>query len=413
MKGAIELLLNSICEYDKVISNFNIELTRKCNLKCDFCARGTAQNLTTTKEIVDKTLDEVQDIFIQSLQFSGGEFSLAPEMFEYVTEGIIKRQLKIYAISIFSNGIIRDNRILESLKKLKAYMKSIEKETNYISDRFNRKYKSCYSRKRVSIVISDVQHKNGKYIEDALAFYNQIKDDVFEIVCQSEHLQEKSQIELDGRALINFKSILPNPVSINNICVPVKEFFIINQEEHSNYRFVEGVILGVAANGNIFLNADPYQNVDRNTMFNIMECHGNFFDKLEKWCWKHPISANARMCIERQRTIAFCKDNNISTIENLEDEFIIMSANVQLINNLETIISNIHKQYPYLYFYECENLAASLLYNRLVNELKQSPKLAHSYLFSITGCKSSVIREFENPYWANNYLLKCKKKHRK
>ena len=35
----------------KVLTTANIELTRRCNLNCEFCAKGTAQNIDTTKEV--------------------------------------------------------------------------------------------------------------------------------------------------------------------------------------------------------------------------------------------------------------------------------------------------------------------------------------------------------------------------
>ncbi len=35
-----------------------IEMTRRCNLNCKFCAKGKAQNVDITHEIIDKTLDE-------------------------------------------------------------------------------------------------------------------------------------------------------------------------------------------------------------------------------------------------------------------------------------------------------------------------------------------------------------------
>ena len=103
--------------FNKIITNFNIELTRKCNLKCDFCHRGKAQKLDITKEIIEKTLEELKGIFIQSIQFSGGEFTLVPDLYEYTVNEIIKKNIMISNVGIFTNGVIRNGKILETTKK--------------------------------------------------------------------------------------------------------------------------------------------------------------------------------------------------------------------------------------------------------------------------------------------------------
>lgn len=51
----------------KLISCFAIEVTRRCNLNCDFCAKGEAQGMDITKETIDKTLDEVSEAYIHML----------------------------------------------------------------------------------------------------------------------------------------------------------------------------------------------------------------------------------------------------------------------------------------------------------------------------------------------------------
>ena len=46
--------------------NLAFELTRRCNLACRWCARGNPQNVDITKEIINKTLDEIEPfLFLQ------------------------------------------------------------------------------------------------------------------------------------------------------------------------------------------------------------------------------------------------------------------------------------------------------------------------------------------------------------
>ena len=40
----------------------NIELTRRCNMACKHCLRGDAQNLTISKEIIDKIFTDTAKI---------------------------------------------------------------------------------------------------------------------------------------------------------------------------------------------------------------------------------------------------------------------------------------------------------------------------------------------------------------
>ena len=41
----------------------NFELTRRCNMNCEFCAKGESQNIDITTDIIDKALDELSKLF--------------------------------------------------------------------------------------------------------------------------------------------------------------------------------------------------------------------------------------------------------------------------------------------------------------------------------------------------------------
>ena len=78
-------------------------MTRRCNLKCKFCAKGEPQDIDISKSIIDKTLDEMQGVFINSLRVSGGEPLLVPELIEYLFDKIIEKHILINYIVIFTN----------------------------------------------------------------------------------------------------------------------------------------------------------------------------------------------------------------------------------------------------------------------------------------------------------------------
>ena len=63
------------------INNLMIEVTRRCNLKCDHCLRGDAQNKDISTEYIDALLDQVTSI--GSVTFTGGEPFLATYIIDY------------------------------------------------------------------------------------------------------------------------------------------------------------------------------------------------------------------------------------------------------------------------------------------------------------------------------------------
>ena len=42
-------------------AGLTLELTRRCNKKCAHCLRGQSQDITMSKEIIDKLFDDVSD----------------------------------------------------------------------------------------------------------------------------------------------------------------------------------------------------------------------------------------------------------------------------------------------------------------------------------------------------------------
>ena len=44
----------------KYLNTISFEITRRCNLNCKWCSKGEPQNLDISKEIIDKTLEEIQ-----------------------------------------------------------------------------------------------------------------------------------------------------------------------------------------------------------------------------------------------------------------------------------------------------------------------------------------------------------------
>lgn len=104
-----------------------IEITRKCNLKCAHCLRGDAQNITMSKEVIDKIFEDTADC--KSFLFTGGEPLLALDEIEYFVDKILKSYWTTSNITMTINGTIRDKRLVDIANK---FCKSKEGRTFHI-----------------------------------------------------------------------------------------------------------------------------------------------------------------------------------------------------------------------------------------------------------------------------------------
>ena len=89
-----------ICAYNAIF-----EVTRRCNLSCEHCLRGDAQNLDMTKETVDKVLDHIESI--GCLTFSGGEPTLNIPIIRYIFSEIWRREIPLDSFYVVTNGLDR------------------------------------------------------------------------------------------------------------------------------------------------------------------------------------------------------------------------------------------------------------------------------------------------------------------
>jgi len=100
-----------------VYSQISFDVTRKCNLNCDFCTKGEPQNMTITKAIVDKTFKELKDSHVLILRLFGGEPFLSEDMIVYILKQAIKK-LSFYNLAIDTNGTIYSSKVADAIKRV-------------------------------------------------------------------------------------------------------------------------------------------------------------------------------------------------------------------------------------------------------------------------------------------------------
>lgn len=92
------------------ISHLIIETTRKCNMACEHCLRGDAQNKNITMETLIPFLKHVNEI--GTLSFSGGEPTLHLDILEQLLEYVKEHQIPVYNFYIVTNGKTVSDRFL-------------------------------------------------------------------------------------------------------------------------------------------------------------------------------------------------------------------------------------------------------------------------------------------------------------
>jgi uncharacterized beta-barrel protein YwiB (DUF1934 family) len=87
------------------------ELTRKCNMKCQHCLRGKAENKNISKEILNNFLSQVS--FIGSITFGGGEPTLNLQGMRDIIESILINNVEVGNFYIVTNGKVFHKELIE------------------------------------------------------------------------------------------------------------------------------------------------------------------------------------------------------------------------------------------------------------------------------------------------------------
>ncbi len=98
-------------KYDELM----IEITRKCNLQCEHCLRGDSQNITMSKDVIDRIFEDAADC--KQILLTGGEPLLALDEIEYFVDRILKSDWTTSNLAMTVNGTIRDKRLIDIANK--------------------------------------------------------------------------------------------------------------------------------------------------------------------------------------------------------------------------------------------------------------------------------------------------------
>lgn len=112
---------------DITISNLSIEVTRRCNLRCDHCLRGDPISLDINLNYVSRLFQKINRIYCLTL--TGGEPSLVPHIISDIFNLAAQNNISISNFYIATNGVKISNDFITALMDAYMYCDEIEDET--------------------------------------------------------------------------------------------------------------------------------------------------------------------------------------------------------------------------------------------------------------------------------------------
>ena len=171
------------------INQFGIEITRKCNMKCDFCMRGKSQNVEINDEIINETINKLEKLnllnsksYIQA--FVNDKINLSSDGPYKIKKSLLEFDFNEEDIDNYLNTI-DENIWLEKLKKIANKKKSIMKSKSYymfVSKMKNDLYNLGYDKYMIENVLSNIEYDSNALSKDLEKANKKFKGDKTKII---------------------------------------------------------------------------------------------------------------------------------------------------------------------------------------------------------------------------------------
>lgn len=320
------------------------EVTRRCNLKCEHCLRGDAENVDMSKEVIDATLDNVE--LISFLKLTGGEPFLVPEIIEYLVDSIIQRDILIFAFSTVVNGTIfgeRAIRSIDAINKLAKYIK--EKNKNIKIDKI------------AEIIISDDHyHKNN--VKEAIEIYNKYTNEYVEVI-EMKEIDEYKKSNISPEIFSGDEGwICEGRAKENNIGLALEKYKDCHIGCHRcNLENEINCMIVITAKGNLAFESDlSFENEDKINMGNVME--KSIIEILIENEWNEPLTCGEISDTFKIINFINLVDSEKIDILNFPKEKVLKYYNycnylVDAMLLKRNALKKLHKEKPYLTYEEC------------------------------------------------------------
>lgn len=137
----------------------SVELTRKCQINCKHCFKGKCQNITISKEVIEKFLKQTEAIGF--LHFTGGEPTLALEEMDYFLDLLYEYRIPLFHFQIVTNGYEKSEKFVQLIKDYSDMIKLC-----YPDQEIDMKY-------YVTVGVSVDRYHTGYNPEIALNYYKE------------------------------------------------------------------------------------------------------------------------------------------------------------------------------------------------------------------------------------------------
>lgn len=360
------------------------ELTRRCNMNCEFCSKGEAQNTDITTEIIDKALDELSRFEIYHIRANGGEPMLNKQGLIYLIDEIIKRDFKICQFLVFTNGTVRDQDIKEALVRIGEHCKKCAESDwgKNMTAWEQRHYTLAYNIKSyTSIIVSTNFHSNEQIIDNTIAFYN---DGVApEIMCAANQTDsfifndpndKTPTIIIEGNAEKNIKSLYDQ--GYRKMRLYSNRYSLIDEYNDSSISIQKTIT--VCANGNVVSGCtQSYERADYKNICNIFDCNDNLYDHINNYSWEYPLSRQQAGYLMNITTCNWLYDRGMQTSiidvpkQEQQQMYETFSRFIEQMAVYVEMVKHLHQEYNTLSQPEVRELAGLLLAKEQTDDTRQ------------------------------------------
>lgn len=384
-------------EYRTHLHVLSFDVTRRCNLNCEWCLKGESENVDITTDIINKTFDKISEYLIHGISLFGGEPLMRPDIIIYIIDQIIERKIMVGSLVLYTNGLIKDNAVKSSLDRFCNYAKSIEKDFCKLC---GISLSDVSNSEKVKVIIGHRFHETSiNDIESALTFYSQ--DNKMIRAIKEEDDPRLGGILLGGKLKRNYKKFIKNPVSLNVVSMNYEECYIINNFNYSKFygrNFCDNyirIVISIASNGNVYPGTRySYKEMDESPMFNIMECD-DFYGSVLEWCWKHPVNSNIRELRKKKMLYEWCQEHNYEIFDFPPNEIEEMLALNKIADEQEHRAKIIHNAFPQLNLTQVDLVASLDMYISLI-KLNINRKDLKSFIDKCTYLGNVVYMDIED-----------------
>lgn len=383
----------------KYLNTISFEITRRCNLNCKWCSKGEPQNLDISKEIIDKTLEEIQDYYINCIRITGGEPFLKPELIEYLINKIIEKKIKVKMLHMISNATIKSEKIRDSIVNFIEYGNTIQNERKNIKEYFSdRLSEPVYAKAKnrdtmVALVLSTYEHNNTATLDNVYCFYDTIKSDNFILANQNDI--NKMTVVIEGKAEESYRRF--SKQDLKYVRIIHNKFCIIDDSDKEAPCIKKCVSIG--ANGKVYVGGMlSYVHIERDYIFNIMDCKNDFWGKIDKWCWENPIYIGVNLFVETYKSLHWQKDN-----EYKYDPVIDSVDKIKLqIDVYEELLKYLHRELPHLNHCELNLFTVAVFLMQAYSE-GQTLETLKPFIGYTTGLQEDIINTMTEQGCKNIY----------